>query len=157
MEPHLEKISYELEGKNLEEVISSEFIRLGIPNSGVANTLQGEVVRALAKLRYRYYNDGDYFYTGYGAETAGPAASFIKDYFKYSGFSNISKEIDDCANNVWTGLEYEQFLSEITHFVLVYTLSCTSLTFNYSDYLETESEWNNDEDYSSDSYDEDGA
>ena len=46
--------------------------------SGKAETVEGELVRAIARLHYRYLNDGDYFYKGYGKETAGPAARFLK-------------------------------------------------------------------------------
>ena len=34
-------------------------------------------MRAINRLVYRWYNDGDKFWQGYGAETAGPAHSFL--------------------------------------------------------------------------------
>jgi hypothetical protein len=48
-----------------------------VPNSGNCKTLEGEMLRALAKIRYRYFNDGDYVNEGYGIETAGPAFMFL--------------------------------------------------------------------------------
>jgi len=48
-----------------------------VPVSGNAGTMEGEMLRAINKIVYRHYNDGDYFFTGYGCETAGPAHSFL--------------------------------------------------------------------------------
>tara|TARA_R110000751_G_scaffold243134_1_gene343353 strand:- start:46 stop:489 length:444 start_codon:yes stop_codon:yes gene_type:complete len=48
-----------------------------VPGSGNAGTMEGEMLRAINKIVYRHYNDGDYFFTGYGCETAGPAHSFL--------------------------------------------------------------------------------
>ena len=48
-----------------------------VPRSGNAGTMEGEMLRAINKIIWRHYNDGDYFFTGYGCETAGPAHSFL--------------------------------------------------------------------------------
>jgi len=48
-----------------------------VPSSGKSKTIEGEMVRAMMRIIYRYYNDGDYFFEGYGCETAGPAHSFL--------------------------------------------------------------------------------
>ena len=66
----------EFVGGTLETRTSKLFDKL-VPNSGASETIQGELIRAINKLVYRWYNDGDYFYKGYGAETAGPAHSFL--------------------------------------------------------------------------------
>lgn len=50
-----------------------------VPSMGHCETLEGETMRAFGKLRYRYFNDGDYFFRGYGCETAGPAHAFLVD------------------------------------------------------------------------------
>jgi hypothetical protein len=66
----------EFVGGTLETRTSELFNKL-VPNSGASKTIQGELIRAINKLVYRWYNDGDYFYKGYGAETAGPAHAFL--------------------------------------------------------------------------------
>ena len=33
---------------------------------GKSETVEGELVRAISRIGYRYNNDGDYFYKGYG-------------------------------------------------------------------------------------------
>ena len=65
----------EFVGGKLEKRNQVLFDKL-VPGSGAAETVEGELMRAINRLVYRWYNDGDYFYKGYGAETAGPV-SFI--------------------------------------------------------------------------------
>jgi len=60
---------YESRNKKLYDVL--------VPAMGSAETIEGEILRAVNRIAYRYYNDGDYFFEGYGAETAGPAHSFL--------------------------------------------------------------------------------
>jgi hypothetical protein len=48
-----------------------------VPGSGKTGTVEGEMLRAINRIVYRWWNDGDKFYEGYGAETAGPAHSFL--------------------------------------------------------------------------------
>lgn len=45
-----------------------------VPDSGPAETVGGEIVRAVNKIVYRYYNDGDFIDVDYGKETCNPAA-----------------------------------------------------------------------------------
>lgn len=35
------------------------------------------MLRAICQIAYRYLNDDDYFYEGYGCETAGPSHAFL--------------------------------------------------------------------------------
>ena len=48
-----------------------------VPGQGNSDFIEGEMLRAINRIIYRFYNDGDFFYKGYGAETAGPAHSFL--------------------------------------------------------------------------------
>tara|TARA_B100000963_G_scaffold69630_2_gene57994 strand:- start:9398 stop:11266 length:1869 start_codon:yes stop_codon:yes gene_type:complete len=48
-----------------------------VPSSGNSDFIEGEILRAINRIVYRWYNDGDFFYKGYGAETAGPAHAFL--------------------------------------------------------------------------------
>ena len=48
-----------------------------VPSSGKSDNLAGELARAMERISYRDYNDGDVFYDGYGLETCGEAAAFI--------------------------------------------------------------------------------
>lgn len=64
--------------RDADEPIETAF-ELLVPASGKADTVAGELVRALMRLLYRDYNDGDVFYEGYGIETCGDAVAFLCD------------------------------------------------------------------------------
>lgn len=71
-----------------------------VPGSGDADTLEGEMLRAINKIVYRYYNDGDYYHEGYGIETAAPAHAFLLN-LDYSGGYDSK---DDDLNNLQVAL-----------------------------------------------------
>lgn len=48
-----------------------------VPQSGKADTVGGEIIRALMRIEYRNYNDGDHLNVGYGKETCNPAGRFL--------------------------------------------------------------------------------
>ena len=62
--------------KVLEDRNKTYFSQL-IPFEGNCKTMEGEMLRAINRIIYRHYNDGDYFFEGYGCETAGPAHAFL--------------------------------------------------------------------------------
>lgn len=136
-----------------------------VPPSGNAGTLQGEVIRAINKVVYRYYNDGDKFFEGYGCETAGPAITFLLECPELENV--ISKEIKPLVNTISTRTpndeEYEEFLEELMMVGINYVVETqdegdlvfneddlpktkkpTKLTPSKEDYLEYKSRW---EDY----------
>lgn len=51
-----------------------------VPNQGKADSLGGELVRAVMRIIYRDRNDGDKFFEGYGLETCGASAQFLSNY-----------------------------------------------------------------------------
>lgn len=51
-----------------EERINKLFEKL-VPASGKAESLAGELIRAMSRIAYRFYNDGDQVGMGYGKET----------------------------------------------------------------------------------------
>lgn len=48
-----------------------------VPDSGAAETVGGEIVRAMNRIGYRFYNDGDKAREGYGRETVNPACRYL--------------------------------------------------------------------------------
>jgi hypothetical protein len=86
-----------------------------VPGSGNAGTMEGEMLRAINKIVYRKYNDGDYFFTGYGCETAGPAHSFLIQGcpLSYKLKPIFDKTIDDTSN-------YEKVIYEVLEIILDY-------------------------------------
>lgn len=48
-----------------------------MPASGKADTVAGEIVRAVSRIGYRNYNDGDHIGVGYGKQTCNPVARYL--------------------------------------------------------------------------------
>ena len=59
-----------------EERLNALFEEL-VPASGKADTVAGEIVRAMCRIGYRWVNDGDQLGIGYGKETCNPAARYL--------------------------------------------------------------------------------
>ena len=62
--------------KKNENRINELFKEL-VPETGKADSLAGELVRAMSRIAYRFYNDGDMVNIAYGKETCNPAARFL--------------------------------------------------------------------------------
>ena len=76
--------------KNHERI--NELFEELVPGSGKAESLAGELVRAMARIGYRWYNDGDQVGIGYGRETCNPAARFL--------IHKGNKEVSDLAASI---------------------------------------------------------
>ena len=64
-----------------------------VPMSGMTGNLAGEMVRAVSRIGYRFFNDGDHVGIGYGKETCNPAARFL--------IKKAPKEIADLVAALW--------------------------------------------------------
>ena len=51
-----------------------------VPSSGKCDSLAGELIRAVNRLDYRWFNDGDRFFEDYGIETCGQPAYFLMNF-----------------------------------------------------------------------------
>lgn len=65
---------------------------------GKADTVAGEIVRAISRIGFRYYNDGDLLGVGYGKETCNPAGRYL--------MKNCDENIKNLVSNLW-GNEYD--------------------------------------------------
>lgn len=83
--------------ENLKVRINEKFERL-VPATGKADTVAGEIVRAMCRIGYRWYNDGDMIGQGYGKETCNPAARFL------------GAKVDDATARLLWNLMYEYCL-----------------------------------------------
>ena len=68
----------------------------------------GEIVRAVNRIIYRYYNDGDKFYEGYGIETCGPSVLWLRE-IAGGKIQNVAKE----ATEGMSDEEYESWLADL--------------------------------------------
>ena len=75
-----------------EKRISKLFDEL-VPSFGQAESLAGELIRAMSRISYRFYNDGDQVGIGYGKETCNPAARFL--------MAKGNKKVSCLASAIW--------------------------------------------------------
>lgn len=76
----------------LETRISTLFDEL-VPASGKADTVAGEIIRAVSRISYRNSNDGDHVGVGYGKETCNPAARYLMEM--------AGREVREAVRNMW--------------------------------------------------------
>lgn len=78
-----------------------------VPSTGKCDTLLGEILRAFAQIRYRYYNDGDQIGEDYGRETCNPAARFLAAKIP------SLKDLEAAAHDPYEIGNYKSLLNEI--------------------------------------------
>ena len=97
-----------------ENKINEYFEKL-VPSSGKADTVAGEIIRAISRIGYRNYNDGDHIGVGYGKETCNPAARYL--------LSLGDPDIEDAVNEIWGVYDdkrYDELLHQLEKTVLEY-------------------------------------
>ena len=145
----------EFVGKELEDRNEALYDDL-VPGDGKADTVQGEMLRAINRIIYRYYNDGDEYHTGYGTETAGPAHSYL---------INANHPLRSLVSTLFkNGTNYEQTIKDVLDAILDHIESRRGkYAPNSEDMFDYESEFQDDEfeeddyddyDYDDDDYDE---
>lgn len=139
-----EFIGGELEKRN--EVLYDKLV----PGSGAAGTIEGEMLRAMNRLIYRYYNDGDKYFEGYGTETAGPAHSFLVNANHPQKSAMIKLFTEPRGDS-----EYEQMLKDALDVILDHIESRQgNYTESNEDMFDYESEFEDEEEDAWDSEDE---
>ena len=134
----------------VERKISELFEDL-VPPTGKANTVAGEIIRAISRIGYRNYNDGDHVGVGYGRETCNPAARYL--------WSFEDEEINNAISELWGVVNdelYDTRLAVLEMKVLEYLeahpeLKTTENTKDMWDFRTEDdvddSDWDEDEDY----------
>ena len=141
-----------------EDRINKLFEEL-VPTSGKADSLAGELVRATARIGYRFFNDGDMVNQGYGKETCNPAARFL--------IAKVNAEISSLTVALWEIFSedaYEKVLDTLEGAVADYIKQNPDLrsqpTKDMWDYRDMAEDWDDscdeEEDYDDceDDYDE---
>jgi hypothetical protein len=130
----------ELEDRN--EVLFKKLV----PGSGNCETREGETLRATNRICYRWFNDGDYWFEGYGCETAGPAEAFLRLHSPRpirQKVCEILRASEDTREE-----KYEKCLENLVVTVVGYLEGRETLTPNALDMLDMESKYSDDdEDY----------
>lgn len=121
-----------------------------VPAQGKAGTLGGELLRATARLGYRYLNDGDMVGRDYGNETCNAAARFIDECVDQD--TSIPGIIDSlwCSYDPMYGQQIEALVNEMVIYIKerpwLVTEPCTFDFWDWAkpedcDYDEEEEEW----------------
>lgn len=129
-----------------------------VPVSGKAESLAGELIRAMSRIAYRYYNDGDQVGMGYGKQTCNPAARFL--------MAKGNKRISSLATAIWGIYDesaYEDLLDILAGAVADYveqnpTLRNTQTEDMWSYRTDEDDAWADEEeedDYEEEDYEED--
>jgi hypothetical protein len=143
--------------KSVDDKLQAYFDKL-VPTSGNSQFLEGEMIRAINRIIYRNFNDGDYFYQGYGAETVGPAMSFLVNYREIP--IEVRKQIKDIEREAVGSSDekYEDYIYQIAAVILNYIDSkngeFTPSTADLWDYDSEYEAFEEEEDEEDDSYDD---
>lgn len=134
-------------GDNFDRL--SALFEVLVPAEGKADTVAGECVRATMRLIYRYYNDGDYFFMGYGLETAAPAVSYLAHRYEDMIYDaqSIGERFANSYDNDTLESEYEKFLRDLSEVVIEDILEHPELIgeLNEMDSRTTDADWIEDE------------
>ena len=87
-----------------------------VPQSGPADTLAGELIRAMMRILYRDFNDGDRFFSGYGLETCGGSAQFLIENTN----NEIATALKKIAENNLESDEYTEAIEDVSTRLLRY-------------------------------------
>jgi len=129
----------EFVGKELEARNNPLYDKL-VAGMGKSETVEGEMLRAINRIAYRYYNDGDKYFQGYGTETAGPAHSFLV---------NANHPLKSAMVKIFgDGTNYEQTIKDALDTILDYIESRQGkyTPNNVGDMFDYEPEFEDDED-----------
>ena len=123
-----------------------------VPHTGKADKLLGEIVSALSRIVYRYYNDGDRIGVYYGRNTCNPAFRFLIAKVPLpSRYKNYHEDLSDFFDS--SDVEYELFLKNLSCHICAYIFE------NYDKLLSTKNDkgYNSyaDNRYDNESYDDD--
>ena len=141
--------------KEIMELIAKEFDE-HVPASGPAKTVYGEIVRALNRVAYRFYNDGDKIAVGYGNETCNSAARYIASNTTPEIEAFMAEKLWDIYSDdeyerkliIWCCMVYEFITEHKYELMRENTEDCIT---DYSDptdyrYDDDEDDWDEDED-----------
>lgn len=105
--------SYDELPKAIQDRYDELFKKL-VPVRGDCDTYGGEALRAVSRLGYRWYNDGDkVFYWDEGdPSTVNPSWRWLKENLNWH--QGIIDILDDLEDNSYNDTKYSQFLDQLT-------------------------------------------
>lgn len=99
--------------------VFDELTRKYMPASDAADTVGGEILRAVNRLIYRFYNDGDRLGEGYGCRTCNFAARYLINIDKaYKLYINAVWDCDSGYSEGVSKRAYESFLDLLVNYTV---------------------------------------
>ena len=134
-----------------EEIFGELFEEL-VPAQGSADTVAGEIIRACARIRYRYFNDGDEAGRGYGMETVNPAVRYLHSITEdeRNDFAYTVRTLYDCVNGNYYEYDYQECLEDLIAGAISYIADNRLYNVNNDDDMlsyATDEDIDNDNDY----------
>lgn len=125
-----------------------------VPDSGPANSVAGELVRALARIGYRFYNLGEVFYEGEGLTTVAPCLQFVFNFLESNADTGTLENIKERVANQMSAVDaieeednYGDLLLELVETVTDILSRDTSKQFfienNTANSTQTNADWFN--------------
>lgn len=142
-QPKSESVKMEYEAFDTDEEIDNFYEELCdkyVPACGKAKTVGGEIVRAVSRIHYRFYNDGDFAGYGYGIETAGSPCSYLSDVL-----CDDVDDIDKLLDNLTSITPEEHHEKEYTNALYALEKEIASYLKEHPEVFEEENEddmWN---------------
>ena len=123
-----------------------------VPGQGASDYVEGEMIRAINRIIYRFYNDGDRFWEDYGTETAGPAHAYLvnSDRIPQEIRSKLESIFDGTVQK-WDDKVYEAAIRKAMDVVISYVESKEG---NYAEHNEDLFDYDAEYDYEEDEEDE---
>ena len=112
-------------GDDVSETVEILFNEL-VPDYGKADTVAGEIIRAIMRIMYRDYNDGDVFFKGYGLETCAASAQYL---INTVGDGLLYDDFYDIIENDLEDDNYTKAIENIASTIVNYLLENVELMF----------------------------
>jgi hypothetical protein len=116
--------------KKPSDILNMLFEEL-VPSSGAAETVAGELVRAIVRVIYRCYNDGDKFYEGYGLDTCASSVAYLCDQI-----DAVHAKVVQIMEQYWKYEDddiYEEVLEELAKIVIDYIVENPETLDDFND------------------------
>ena len=105
-----------------------------VPASGKSDTVGGEIARAVNRIGYRYNNDGDIFFLGYGIETCGAPASYLMQFDEIGDcLLDFAKSHKNTGSVDAIEADYDNFLDQLYAVTMDYLNEHPDLYFEAND------------------------
>lgn len=110
-----------------------EAFELLVPAEGKAETVAGEMVRAMMRVLYRDYNDGDKFMFGYGLETCGSSMCYLVEMMPDAWADYAQTAVDEATRYIDNDAAYTHLITDLSDSLIDYLCKHPELFYTLND------------------------